>query len=625
MRLFSVLLVLTAFFVSSAHAESPMLADLVAAGKLPPEAQRLPTEPRVVTVDEATGRTPGKQGGTIRMLMAEQGDLRMMTVYGYARLVTYDRDLKIQPDILLSYENDRNRVFTLHLRPGHRWSDGSPFTAEDFRYQWEDVLIDKDMDRGLDPALMVNGKAPKFEVIDPLTVRYTWEEPNPLFLPALAGARPLDIYSAAAYLKQFHKKYADPAALEAAVQAEKVKGWTNLQIRKGRSYRFENPDLPTLQPWTNTTKPPAERYVFDRNPYFHKVDQNGVQLPYVDKVIFNIAEAGIIPAKTGAGEADLQERYLRFADYTFLKEGEARNNYSVKLWTVGRGSAVAFFPNLNAEDTAWRDVFRDVRVRRALSLGLDRQLVNQTLFLGLATAGANTVMPGSPLYRDELGAAYAEYDPEKANALLDEAGLKRGPDGTRRLPDGRPMELIVESTGESTMEIDTMELVRTNWAELGIKMFTRTSQRDLFRSRVAAGNTLMSVWSGVDNGAPTADISPQEFVPSDPYQLQWPKWGTFVSSQGTAGEAVADPKAQELVDLYKQWLVAEDEATKRKLWDTILDINADQVFSIGVVTASLVPVVVSKRLNNVPEKGISNFDPYAYFGVYEMDSFWLTE
>ena len=122
----------------------------------------------------------------------------------------YDRSLNLKPDILLSYENDRNRVFTLHLRPGHKWSDGSPFTAEDFRYQWEDVLIDKDMERGgLDPALYAGGEPPKFEVIDPLTVRYTWQQPNPLFLPALAGARPLDIYSASAYLKQFHAKYAD--------------------------------------------------------------------------------------------------------------------------------------------------------------------------------------------------------------------------------------------------------------------------------------------------------------------------------------------------------------------------------------------------------------------------------
>ena len=157
--------------------------------------------------------------------MAEQGDLRLMTVYGYARLVAYNSSLEMQPDILLSYENDKNKVFTLHLRPGHKWSDGTPFTAEDFRFQWEDILTDKDMDRGgLDSALLAGGKGPKFEVIDELTVRYTWEQPNPLFLPALAGARPLDIYSASAYLKQFHAKYADAEKLDAAVSEGRGEG-----------------------------------------------------------------------------------------------------------------------------------------------------------------------------------------------------------------------------------------------------------------------------------------------------------------------------------------------------------------------------------------------------------------
>jgi peptide/nickel transport system substrate-binding protein len=627
MRIFAAIAVLLTFLVPPALAEeAPFLAPLVAAGKLPPEAERLPKDPRVVTIDETTQRTVGKRGGTIRTLMAEQGDLRLMTVYGYARLVAYNSSLEIGPDILQSYENDKNRVFTLHLRPGHKWSDGTPFTAEDFRFQWEDILTDKDMERGgLDSTLLANGKGPKFEVIDDLTVRYTWQEPNPLFLPALAGTRPLDIYSASAYLKQFHTKYADPEKLAAEVKKEEVKDWTRLQIRKGRSYRFENPDLPTLQPWQNMTYAPATRYVFARNPYYHRVDQNGVQLPYVDQIVINIAESSIIPAKAGSGEADLQERYLSFSDYTFLKEGEKRNNYTVRLWTVGKGAAVALFPNLNTNDVGWRALFRDARFRRALSLGIDRTQINQVLFAGLAKEGASTVLPGSQLFRDELGSAYAEYDPEKANALLDEIGLKRGNNGIRLMPDGRALDLIVESTGESSMEADVLELVTGNWADIGVKLLTRTSQRDIFRSRVAAGETNMSVWAGVDNGAPTPDFSPQEFVPSDPYQLQWPMWGTYVSTQGTAGQKIDDPAAQKLVDLYKQWLVSEDSETRHKLWEEILNIHADQVFSIGIVTATLVPVVVSNKLHNVPAEGISSFDPYGYFGVYQMDSFWMEE
>ena len=73
-----------------------------------------------------------------------------------------------------------------------------------------------------------------------------------------------------------------------------------------RQYRPENPELPTLDPWRNTTEPPAEQFVFERNPYFHRVDENGRQLPYIDKFVLNVSSSAIIPAKTGAGESDLQ-------------------------------------------------------------------------------------------------------------------------------------------------------------------------------------------------------------------------------------------------------------------------------------------------------------------------------
>ncbi len=628
MRAFAALsLVVGLIAVPASAAEPPLLADRVAAGELPPEAERLPEEPLVVVLDEKTQRSVGKRGGSIRMLMGSQKDIRMMTVYGYARLVKYDRNLELQPDILLRYENEGNRVFTFHIRPGHKWSDGSPFTAEDFRYQWEDVLNNEKMEFGaLDPALFSDGKPPKFEVIDPLTVRYSWETPNPLFLPALAGARPLDIYSASAYLKQFHIDHADPDILEAKVALEKVKNWRALQIRKGRSYRPENPDLPTLQPWKNETDPPSSRYVFQRNPYFHKVDQTGAQLPYIDEIYFDIVEGNIIPAKTGSGESDLQQRYLRFEDYTFLKEGEEANNYKVRLWVNGIGSALALYPNLNTKDPVWRDLIRDARFRRALSMGINRQQLNELLFIGLAKESAYTVLPGSPLYREELGNAYAKFDPEQANALLDEIGLKRSEaGGVRMLPDGRPVQIIVESAGESTLEADAMELVQDDWKELGIELFTRVSQRDLFRSRVAAGETMFSLWGGVNIGAPTPSSSPQEFVPSDPYQLQWPAWGSYVASRGQAGEEIDMPSVQRLVELYEDWLAAEEEAAKRGIWGEILDIHADQIFAIGTVTGTLMPVVVRNTLKNVPVEAVSAFDPYAYFGVYEMDAFWLDE
>ena len=185
---------------------------------------------------------------------------------------------------------------------------------------------------GFSPALMVNGKPPKFEVVDELTVRYSWDAPNPDFLPVLAAAQPLSLVLPAAYMKQFHAKYQDEAKLEELVKENKAKSWAALHTRMARQYRPENPDLPTLDPWRNTTKPPAEQFVFERNPFFHRVDENGLQLPYIDQFMLNVSSSSIIPAKTGAGETDLQFTGIDFTDYTFLKDAEKR--YPIKVGSV---------------------------------------------------------------------------------------------------------------------------------------------------------------------------------------------------------------------------------------------------------------------------------------------------
>src|SRR5262245_11767946 len=431
--------------------EPEFLKPLLEAKSLPELSQRLPRPPRVVNVAQM-GRQPGRYGGEARTLIGSQKDIRLMTIYGYARLVGFDEKLNIKPDILESFEAIEDRIFIFHIREGHKWSDGSPLTSEDFRYCWEDVWLNEDLTpSGPATALRVDDKPPRFEVIDERTVRYSWDGPNPAFLPNIAAPQALSMVVPAAYLKQFHKKYQDPDRLKELMKKHKYKKWTGLHIRMARQYRPENPELPTLDPWKNTTEPPAEQFVFERNPFFHRVDENGLQLPYIDKFILNVSSSAIIPAKSGAGESDLQATGINFADYAFLKDGEKRYPVRVNLWKRIEGSRVALLPNLNAADPVWRPLMRDVRVRRALSLGINREEINKAVFYGLAKESADTVLPDSPLYRPEFAKAWAAFDPAQANALLDQAGLdKRDDDGIRLLPDGRTAQIIVETAGEST-------------------------------------------------------------------------------------------------------------------------------------------------------------------------------
>jgi peptide/nickel transport system substrate-binding protein len=595
-------------------------------GELPPIEARLPRVPRVINL-AAMGRKAGAHGGSVRMLISGPKDIRYMTIFGYARLVGYDEKLNLQPDILQSYDIADDRIFTFHLRPGHKWSDGEPLTAEDFRYCFEDVLMNEELSPGgLSPYLRVGGEGPALEVIDPLTVRYTWKAPNPDFLPRLASAQPLYMAMPAHYLKKYHEKYQDKDKLEAAVKEAKAKNWAALHNKKKQQYRPDNPKLPVLDPWRNLTKPPADEYVFERNPYFHRVDENGLQLPYADQFLLDASASGIIPAKVGAGESDLQATGIEFQDYTFLKEAEQRQSFQVKLWKQARGSRIALLPNLNHQDEGWRKILQDARFRRALSLAINRHEINMAVFFGLAQESADTVLPESPLYRPEYAAAWSLYDPVRANAFLDEMGLdRRDGEGIRLLPDGRQAQVIVESAGESTLETDVLELVGDHWRQIGVKLFVSVSQRDVFRSRTIAGQTMMGIWTGLDNAVATSDMSPDELAPTTETQMQWPMCGKYYETAGKKGEAPAVKEMQELVSLLDQWRRSTTKEERAQAWHRMLALYTDQVFSIGTVNGALQPVVVSNKLRNVPDKALYSFDPTSYLGVYLPDTFWFEE
>jgi peptide/nickel transport system substrate-binding protein len=606
--------------------EPEYLRPWLRAAQMPPLAERIPDRPRIVRIKDM-GRVPGEYGGTVRMIIGGQSDLRFMTIYGYARLVGFNQKLQLQPDILEGFEAENDTVFTFHLRPGHKWSDGNPFTADDFRYWWEDVILNKTLTPGGGALeLRPHGKLPHFEVLDPVTVRYTWEQPNPNFLPSLAAPQALVLAGPAHYLKQFHKKYQDDIRLSALMQDNRARKWSELHTKMGRGYRPENPALPVLDPWRNTTPPPAEQFVFERNPYFHRVDENGRQLPYIDRFVLNVSSSSIIPAKAGAGESDLQATGIDFNDYAFLKDAEKRYPIKVDLWKMARGSRVALLPNLNCADPVWRDVFRDVRVRRALSLAIDRHEINQAVFYGLGVESADTILPDSPLFKPEYASAWIAHDPDQANALLDQAGLQnRNEDGIRLLPDGRPAEITVETAGESTLETDILELITDHWRRIGIALFTRSSQRDIFRSRAMGGRIMMSTWPGLDNGIPTADMSPVQLAPTMDDQLQWPLWGMYYLSAGTQGTAPDLPEAAELVELVKQWGVAASSDERGAIWQKMLAIYTQQVFSIGLINGTYQPVLRSAKLNNVPDHALYGFDPTCFLGVYMPDTFWMKE
>lgn len=607
--------------------ESNFWVGEVERGELPPVAERVPTDAMIVDLP-SKGRAFGKQGGVLRTMVSRSKDIRQMVVYGYARLVGYDAEYNLVPDVLADLEVIEGRKFIMTLREGHRWSDGAPFTSADFEYWWKHVANNEKLAPNGPPDIMRLGdEMARMTFPDELTVIVEWSKQNPNFLKALAGARPPFIYRPAHYLKQFHVEFADPEVLEEAIDDARVRGWAPLHNNVDNMYKYDNPQLPTLQPWMPASATASSRQLFVRNPYYHRIDAQGVQLPYIDVVEMTIVGGGLVAAKTNAGETDLQARGLDFRDTSILKKGEVDGaGYRTFLWANGAASQIAIYPNLNFADPVWREVMQDARFRRALSMGIDRRMINRALYFGLAKEGGMTALAGSPFFDTKNLTKWALYDPDAANLMLDEMGLtERTPAGIRLLPDGREMEFIIETAGERQEVENALAIITDTWRDIGIKLIMRPLDRDILRNRVYAGISMASVWFGWDNGLPQSYTPPSYLAPTRQEFLAWPKWGQYYQSRGEFGEEITSPEALRLVELSDAWQKTFDKEERSAIWREMLAIHADQQFGIGILTEAPQPVIVSDRLRNVPEFATWAWEPGAHFGVHRPDEFFFVD
>lgn len=586
--------------------ESPMLSKLVNAGQLPPVDERLPSAPAVLTPEDKTGN----YGGNWRRAYTGLSDLVGARRLLYDPLVRWSPEYKIIPNLAHKWEVDEEgRIFTFHLIKGVRWSDGRPFTADDILFCMEDVFYNKELTPTVPKWLCPEETPPKVTKVDDHTVRFEFDKPYGLFLEQLACPHAMALVTKPKhYLKQFHKKYADPEKLEALVNQKKASTWVKLfqEVSDLQRAQFVETELPSICAWITKIPAPAKRFVMVRNPYYWKVDSDGNQLPYIDTIVHDLqAESQTIVLKAIAGEIDMQGRRLGGMQNSVLllaSAGQGKYRLVPKASTASVGLLLA--PNLNHRDPAMRQVLSDSRFRKALSLAINRNEINKIVYRGKGIPRQAAPLKESAFHSDSYEKAYIEYEPGKSAALLDEMGIKIGRAGKRMRPDGEPLKISLDVMVSVQSWVDVAEIVASNLKSIGIDAEVKSESMELFRQRTQSAAHDIALWSG--DGGIECLLDPRWYFPYSSESLNAPLYAQWFQSGGKKGEE-PPPVIKEMMETYSQILSTVSEEKKKELFSKIIAANEENLWVVGLVHDPPDYYVVAKNMFNVPKKDFQSW------------------
>ena len=448
-------LVTSAAAQPASYNEAPMLAERVQAGQLPPLAERLPAEPLVVTP-----KAVGTYGGTMfgaAMAPETTSDLQVGMVTGLFR---FSNDLsEAYPEIASGYEfNADYTSCQITLKQGIKWSDGQPFTTRDMMFYFEDWQFNPELYPTVPGQWVVGGEPIGVSAIDDHTIEFTFAVPNPAFNLVHYSAAPSEPWRARHYVEQFHITYNPNVAEEAT--AAGYESWplyfNAMAAATTYNYGAFNPDLPVLGPWRPISND-TQRQQYERNPYYFKVDTEGNQLPYVDNITISYAsDAEVMNLMAISGELSVAGLDLQIINYPVIREGEEGGGYATTLVYSERGADVALAFNQNHPDPALKAIFGDLRFRQAMSLAMNREEINELVFLGQGTIRQATINESASYFKQEWADMMVAFDQEEANRAPgrdgpDRAQWRRRPPASRRaapcLPTGVPAAGGTEKRG----------------------------------------------------------------------------------------------------------------------------------------------------------------------------------
>lgn len=591
--------------------EAPMLADMVAAGDLPPVAERLPDNPVVQIPLEDIGQ----YGGDLHWVeytidydhyirhLNETNLLELRPMKGVARYKWMGGE--IMPGVYEAWsKSDDSTTFEFTLREGYKWSDGDDVTTEDIRFYIEDILRNEDVTPNVPSWLNYRGQPTEFEVIDDRSVRFTFAEPNGFFLPQMVNWAWSSHLRPSHYFKQYHTGYADIADLMPMMEKEEftaAEDWgrwfSGIQNNvTGGSYSRRTPDyrdMPVLQPYAWDSEPQQGEFIMSRNPYFYKVDPDGNQLPYIDTISRSlVTDLEVENLKIISGETDIQGQFIRLSDYPMFSQNQDAGNYHLMALPAWQDQLLIFPFNFDPADPVLGEIIRDKRFRQALSLAVDREEVKKSIFLDFGVPSAFAPVAGSPWYKDEFRDAYAEFDLDRANALLDEMGLEWDANSEFRLrPDGERLVLPIDYYDVTPPATPGGELVREFWVEIGVDTKVEQVNGQFYWQKRGANETVGTIWWA--NGLSPADAV---FVSSF---LMTPSWWTWYNAQGEGEGRPQDPEAVRMVELFWDLQTATTEEEQVRIGIEIFESHKENVWNIGTVASAPQPFVYNQGLGNI--------------------------
>lgn len=572
------------------YREADSLKEKVSNGALPALKDRLPVSPLVIKPVESVG----KYGGDWNMALVGGGSLSMLFRYqAYEPLLRYKPDWSgVTLNVAEAFDGDADsKIYTIRLRKGMKWSDGHPFTTEDIRFWYDTVLTDKRVAFVGQGHWKSGGKPAKLEIVDEQTFRVIFYKPNGMFPLQVAWANNDQTTRCPKhYLEQFHIDY-NPKADELAKQRGFESWIASFQAAAGfqddNAFFLNSSKKPCLHAWMFTIAPGenTERAVAERNPYYWKVDTEGNQLPYMDRIVYQmVSDPQVLLLKAMQGEIDLMDQYIATPNNkSVLYDARQQGNYDFYTLTSTEANVMNFIFNLNHSDETKRKLFRTKDFRAALSTALDRQTLIDAVLVGQGAPAQPSIKQGDPLYNEQLATQFTAYDVDKANAMLDKIIPDRDGQNFRLDEKGRRVSIIFEIDQARAVFLDLFQLVIPMFQAVGIDAQMRTMDRSLWETRVRQGRDFDATAHQFGaNGGVAAMLDPRYYVPTDSNAMYAPAWQLWYLDRNNANAEEPPEETKKQLELYDKLKGTSDPAAQREIMKEILQQAAENFYVFGI-------------------------------------------